>query len=172
MEARGIKKVCFFGGYVEDYPRNNVLRKGLLKNDVEVCVCRTSPRRRLLSRYAVLLYRYFRMKRDFEVILVPEFRHKDVPLEGEVYVTTGGFTEALAKREMRRAAKRPTRSRERGGAVIRSQEPPARPVAAKHGNLKIEELESRIMAGEEKARGCRKVPVAQVSRESRSSDLA
>ncbi len=75
-----LRKVCFFGGYTEGYPRNEVLRKGLLKRGVEVCTCRTSPRRRLFTRYAALLYRYLKMKRDFEVIYVPEFRHKDVPL--------------------------------------------------------------------------------------------
>ncbi|MFQ5511904.1 MAG: glycosyltransferase [Candidatus Krumholzibacteriia bacterium] len=80
VAATRIRKVCFFGGYTEGYPRHEVLRKGLEKRNVEVCTCRTSPRRRLLSRYAVLLYRYLKMKRDFDVIYVPEFRHKDVPL--------------------------------------------------------------------------------------------
>lgn len=75
-----MKGVCFFGGYVRNYPRSMVLRKGLEKLGVRVCSCRVHPKRRLPARYAVLLWKYLFRKRDFSVIYVPEFRHKDVPL--------------------------------------------------------------------------------------------
>ena len=80
---RKISKVCFFGGYQMGYPRSDVLRKGLSKLGVTVVDCHVSPRRRVFTRYAVLTSRYVRMRRDFDVIFVPEFRHKDVPLQSE-----------------------------------------------------------------------------------------
>lgn len=89
MAGREIKKICFFGGFAREYPRNDLLRKGLEKLGVEVSVCHTSPRRRGLSRYARLTFRYFKMKRDFRVVFVPEFRHKDVPLAYTLCRLTG-----------------------------------------------------------------------------------
>ncbi|UCG52378.1 MAG: glycosyltransferase, partial [Candidatus Latescibacterota bacterium] len=75
-----IRKICFFGGYESGYPRSEVLRKGLEKRGVTVSTCRSSPRRRGMVRAAILTLRYLRMRRDFRMIYVPEFRHKDVPL--------------------------------------------------------------------------------------------
>ena len=80
MTEPGIKSVCFFGGFAPGYPRSEVIRKGLARHGVSVVMCRTSPKRRNIIRYAMLAWRYMRMKRDFQLIYVPEFRHKDVPL--------------------------------------------------------------------------------------------
>jgi glycosyltransferase involved in cell wall biosynthesis len=80
MAERRLDGVCFFGGYLEDYPRSGVLRKGLEHHGVRVASCRTSPKKKWIARYAALLIRYISMKRDFSIIFVPEFRHKDVPL--------------------------------------------------------------------------------------------
>lgn len=75
-----MKGVCFFGGYIKTYPRSVVLRKGLQKLGLHVTSCHVHHKRRLPSRYAVLFCKYLFRKRDFSVIYVPEFRHKDVPL--------------------------------------------------------------------------------------------
>ncbi|MDH3217815.1 MAG: glycosyltransferase [Candidatus Krumholzibacteria bacterium] len=80
MPRRKLSKICFFGGFDRGYPRSDLLRKGLGKLGVDVCLCHVSPKSRLVKRYAILAIRYLRMKRDFKVIFVPEFRHKDVPL--------------------------------------------------------------------------------------------
>ncbi len=75
-----MKGVCFFGGFAQGYPRSEVLRKGLEKLGVAVPYCRVSHKRKILRRYAGLLGRFTSMEKNFEVMLVPEFRHKDVPL--------------------------------------------------------------------------------------------
>jgi glycosyltransferase involved in cell wall biosynthesis len=84
-----MKGVCFFGGYIKNYPRSAVLRKGLEKLGIHVSSCHVHHKRRLPARYAVLLCRYLFRRRDFSVIYVPEFRHKDVPLAWFVGRLTG-----------------------------------------------------------------------------------
>ncbi len=75
-----MRGVCFFGGFAEGYPRSEVIRKGLGALGVRVIICRASRRHRVWRRYPVLLWRYLRTPPDHDVIFVPEFRHKDVPL--------------------------------------------------------------------------------------------
>jgi glycosyltransferase involved in cell wall biosynthesis len=84
-----MKGVCFFGGYIKNYPRSSVLRKGLEKLGIRVASCHVHHKRRLPARYAVLFCRYFFRRRNFSVIYVPEFRHKDVPLAWFVGKLTG-----------------------------------------------------------------------------------
>lgn len=62
------------------YPRSTVLRKGLEKLGLGVSECHVSHKQRLPVRYTNLFLKYMFSKRDFSVIYVPEFRHKDVPL--------------------------------------------------------------------------------------------
>lgn len=81
--------VCFFGGFETGYPRSEVLRKGLEKHGVSVRMCRTSPRKRGIVRAVLLAWKYLTMKRPFDVIYVPEFRHKDVPLAWLLAKLTG-----------------------------------------------------------------------------------
>jgi glycosyltransferase involved in cell wall biosynthesis len=76
----GVNKVCFFGGINEGYPRHELIRKGLEKRGVSVVLCAASPRYKWPRRYALLTAGYLRMKRDFDVILVTEFCHKDMVL--------------------------------------------------------------------------------------------
>jgi glycosyltransferase involved in cell wall biosynthesis len=72
-------KVCFFGAYDPEYPRNRILRDGLRRAGVEVAeVC--AQGRRGLGRHAALIAGFARAGRDSDVLFVPEFRHKDVPL--------------------------------------------------------------------------------------------
>lgn len=80
MKETSMRGVCFFGGYAEEYPRNAIIRRGLRAHGVAVSSCRTGHKRKIFSRYARLIMRYARMPKDFSVIFVPEFRHKDVPL--------------------------------------------------------------------------------------------
>ncbi len=75
-----VRGVCFFGGYVEGYPRSAVLKSGLEKHGIAVHSCRVSHKKKFISRYVALVFQYLFSKRDFSVIYVPEFRHKDVPL--------------------------------------------------------------------------------------------
>jgi glycosyltransferase involved in cell wall biosynthesis len=107
--------VCFFGGYVKNYPRSVVLRKGLQKLGLHVASCHVHHKRRFLSRYAVLSWRYIFSKRDFSVIYVPEFRHKDVPLAWMLGRLTGKrvvFDPLVSRYD--------TKIRDRGDAAERS----------------------------------------------------
>lgn len=72
-------RVLIFGGYDPDYARNRVLRIGLRRLGVGIEECRADARKPLAARSAELLARFTRASRA-EVLLVPEFRHKDVPL--------------------------------------------------------------------------------------------
>jgi glycosyltransferase involved in cell wall biosynthesis len=89
VRTGAMNSVCFFGGFEAGYPRSEVLRRGLEKHGVAVHECRTSPRRRGAVRAAMLAWRYIRMGKPFQVIYVPEFRHKDVPLAWGLAQLTG-----------------------------------------------------------------------------------
>jgi glycosyltransferase involved in cell wall biosynthesis len=72
-------RVCFFGAYDPDYPRNRILRRGLAAAGVEVLEARVRERR-AFRRYPALAAAFGRSALAADVLLVPEFRHKDVPL--------------------------------------------------------------------------------------------
>jgi glycosyltransferase involved in cell wall biosynthesis len=72
-------RVCFFGAFDPGYPRNRILREGLRRAGVAVSECRARERRAIF-RYPALLSGFPRSGWDADVLLVPEFRHKDVPL--------------------------------------------------------------------------------------------
>ena len=72
-------RVCFFGGWDPAYPRNRILRDGLAAHGVTVIEAR-APAWRAFRRWPALLAAFSRVARESDVILVPEFRHKDVPL--------------------------------------------------------------------------------------------
>ena len=74
-----MKRVCFFGAYDPAYPRNRILRAGLALEGVSVVEARVAEHR-AFRRYPALVAAFLREARDAEVLLVPEFRHKDVPL--------------------------------------------------------------------------------------------
>jgi len=73
-------KICFFGGYDPLYPRNAVLREGLRLNGAEVFECRAPGREKFWLRYPRLFFRGLAAARRADVVFVPEFRQKDVPL--------------------------------------------------------------------------------------------
>ena len=77
LSARG---VLFFGAYDPRYPRNAILRKGLARAGIPVNECRVDERLKVHLRYPALLRRFAGGERRGAVVVVPEFRHKDVPL--------------------------------------------------------------------------------------------
>ena len=72
-------RVCFFGAYDREYPRNRILREGLRGAGVEVVEANVRERR-AWRRYPELALAFARRAGNSGVLLVPEFRHKDVPL--------------------------------------------------------------------------------------------
>jgi glycosyltransferase involved in cell wall biosynthesis len=74
-----VTRVCFFGAYDPAYPRNRILRLGLERAGVEVREARV-PERRAWLRYPALAAAFTRGVDHAGVLMVPEFRHKDMPL--------------------------------------------------------------------------------------------
>jgi glycosyltransferase involved in cell wall biosynthesis len=72
--------LCLFGGHHGGYPRSSVILSGLRRIGVPVTECTVSPRLKAPRRYPALVRAYRRARGSFDVLFVPEFRHKDVPL--------------------------------------------------------------------------------------------
>lgn len=75
--------LCCFGAWDPAYPRNRVLRAGLALAGLRVLEARARDRR-AWRRYPELLLAWSRVARETDVVWVPEFRHKDVPLAARV----------------------------------------------------------------------------------------
>jgi glycosyltransferase involved in cell wall biosynthesis len=75
-----MRGVCLFGGHHAGYPRSGVIISGLRRIGVPVYDCTVSPKLKSPRRYPALVRAYRRCRGDFDVLFVPEFRHKDVPL--------------------------------------------------------------------------------------------
>jgi len=73
-------KLCFFGAYDPLYPRHNVIKKGLLKNNAYVSECWLPSKYKFWMRYPLFLLRYPLLCRSHDILFVPEFCQKDVPL--------------------------------------------------------------------------------------------
>lgn len=72
--------VCLFGAYDPSYPRNRILARGLERHGHQVAHVRASAIGRFFKRWPRLVVEFGRHGMDSDVVLVPEFRHKDVPL--------------------------------------------------------------------------------------------
>lgn len=72
-------KVCFLGAWDPAYPRNRILRDGLLRAGHEVLEVRVRETR-AFRRYPALATEFAKHGARADVLFVPEFRHKDVPL--------------------------------------------------------------------------------------------
>ena len=72
-------RFTFFGGYDPDYPRNAVIRKGLAKNGAGVAECRVWPPGKFWARFPRLAAQ-LRRSGATDILFVPEFCQKDVPL--------------------------------------------------------------------------------------------
>jgi glycosyltransferase involved in cell wall biosynthesis len=79
-EAAGHRELMFFGAYDPGYPRNSIIRKGLLKCGYRVYECRVDDRLKVHMRYPVLAWKNMMMRHRGSIVFVPDFRHKDVPL--------------------------------------------------------------------------------------------
>jgi glycosyltransferase involved in cell wall biosynthesis len=75
-----VNGVCLFGGHHAGYPRSAVILAGLERLGVPVVSCVANPRAKLIRRYSSLVRRWQQVEHDFGAMLVPEFRHKDMPL--------------------------------------------------------------------------------------------
>jgi len=75
-----MRGVCLFGGHHSGYPRSGVILSGLQRLGVPVAECVASPKRKAPRRYAELIAGFAGLDKRFDVMFVPEFRHKDVPL--------------------------------------------------------------------------------------------
>jgi glycosyltransferase involved in cell wall biosynthesis len=60
--------ICFFGNYIDDYPRVRVLREGFKQNSVEVLECHT--RERGFKKYFKLYNQHKKIKGKYDIILV------------------------------------------------------------------------------------------------------
>jgi glycosyltransferase involved in cell wall biosynthesis len=79
-EAVEHRELVFFGAYDPGYPRNSIIRKGLIKCGYRVSECRADNRLKVHMRYPVLAWRSMAMRNPGRIVFVPDFRHKDVPL--------------------------------------------------------------------------------------------
>jgi glycosyltransferase involved in cell wall biosynthesis len=73
-------RLCFFGAYGSEYPRNTVIKKGLKLNGVEVSECWLPPKYKFWLRYPLLASKYLSSWAKHDFLFVPEFCQKDVPL--------------------------------------------------------------------------------------------
>lgn len=71
--------ICCFGAWDPAYPRQRIVRAGLEKLGHRVVDARVRGRRAWL-RYPALAAAWARVARGTDVLWVPEFRHKDMPL--------------------------------------------------------------------------------------------
>jgi glycosyltransferase involved in cell wall biosynthesis len=60
--------ICFFGNYIKDYPRVEVLRKGLQKNGVHVVECHT--RKTGIAKYLELYKQHLKLKNKYNILIV------------------------------------------------------------------------------------------------------
>jgi glycosyltransferase involved in cell wall biosynthesis len=72
-------RVCFFGAFDPAYPRHRILRAGLEACGMATCEARVRETR-AFRRWPALARAFARVRGGADVVLVPEFRHKDVPL--------------------------------------------------------------------------------------------
>lgn len=72
-------RIALLGAWDPAYPRNRVVRDGLRLAGHTVLEARVRDRR-AFRRYPAMLRAWSRVARHTDAILVPEFRHKDVPL--------------------------------------------------------------------------------------------
>jgi len=73
-------RLCFFGAYEPDYPRHNVIKRGLVMNKVRISECSLPPKYKFWLRYPLFLFRYPIFCKGQDFFFVPEFCQKDVPL--------------------------------------------------------------------------------------------
>lgn len=66
-------RVCFFGAYDPEYPRNLILRRGLMLHGAQVVECRVSPKLNTVQRAQALERQFPALADQCDVILLAEF---------------------------------------------------------------------------------------------------
>ncbi|MBN1383304.1 MAG: glycosyltransferase family 4 protein [Elusimicrobia bacterium] len=72
-------RICYFGSYDPDYPRNRLIRRGLEKNGVEVTECRVKYSS-LWKVYIQLLRKYLSRTGGYDAVIIGETGYLYVPL--------------------------------------------------------------------------------------------
>jgi glycosyltransferase involved in cell wall biosynthesis len=88
-ESAAAPHLLFFGAYDPAYPRNLIIRKGWKKLGFDLSECRVGMKRKVHTRYPLLLLRFLCGERRGDLLFVPDFRHKDVPLAWLVARSSG-----------------------------------------------------------------------------------
>ncbi|HER44290.1 MAG TPA: hypothetical protein ENO08_07515, partial [Candidatus Eisenbacteria bacterium] len=73
-------RLIFFGAYDPEYPRNLIIRKGWKRLGFPFSECRAGMKMKVHTRYPALMLRYMGRAGKGDILFVPDFRHKDVPL--------------------------------------------------------------------------------------------
>lgn len=77
MENSQKTTVCYFGSHKKDYSRNNIIKKGLLENGIEVIDC--SSRSNVLLRSFALFAKFIKIRKKIDIIIVSEMSHAAMP---------------------------------------------------------------------------------------------
>lgn len=72
--------VCLFGGFDPAYPRHRILARGLERHGHVVTMAQRPAVGRFFRRWPALAVEFGRSGIESDLVLVPEFAHKDVPL--------------------------------------------------------------------------------------------
>jgi len=73
-------KICYFGGYRENYQRSRIQIRALQQAGQEVVECRVSPKLPTLQKMMKLWPMFWKMGRECDVILVAEFNQSLMPM--------------------------------------------------------------------------------------------
>ena len=82
-------RVCYFGAYRPDYPRNAILRRGLAAHDVRIVECNVSPLLPTVRKVVPLVRQFQAVKSQCDLILVAEFGQSLAPLAWALARTSG-----------------------------------------------------------------------------------
>jgi glycosyltransferase involved in cell wall biosynthesis len=72
-------KICYFGAYQENHPRNAVMLQALRQQKIQTVTCHSQHAIKPL-RLLILAYRYLRHARDVDIIFVAAMGHMYLPL--------------------------------------------------------------------------------------------
>lgn len=73
-----LSSICYFGSHKYDYSRNEIIKKGLSLNGFKIVDCRS--RHNVLIRNFVLFFKFLRIRKEVDVILVSEMSHASMPI--------------------------------------------------------------------------------------------
>lgn len=71
-----MKRICYFGSFLDNYPRNKILIKGLKENGCEVVFCQDFSSG--IFHYLFLIIKFFKLHKNCDAIIVGVFGLYDV----------------------------------------------------------------------------------------------